>query len=124
MSDQPFQAGTLVSVPNGQLLGVAVVTTVPAGKRLVIEFVSALVFVPAAQHVVELSLQSPPGSYSHYLTPVPLGRNGLNDEFVASQSLRLYANAGQRVQVAVSRTGSNGPASALVSLSGVLVDVP
>jgi hypothetical protein len=123
VSDQPFQAGTLLSVPAGQLLGVATITTVPAAKRLVIEFVSTLVLLPAAQHVVELSLQSPPGTYSHYLTPVPVGRNGPTDEFVASQPLRLYANAGQQVQVALSRTGSNGAASARVTISGVLVDV-
>ena len=119
-----FQAGTLVNIPEGQLLGTGTVTTVPAGKRLVIEYVSANFQLPSTQAVVELVLQSPPGTVSHYLTPIRTGVFGTHDLWSASQQLRLYADGGDQVLAALSRTGTTEAVSMSVSISGYLIDLP
>jgi hypothetical protein len=121
---QPVQAGTLVTIPSGQLLGTGTVTTVGVGKRLVIEYASASLQLPTGQQFVSVVLQSPPGTYSHFLTPTLLGAAGGNDVLSVSQSLRLYASAGQDVLVGASRNGTAGTAIVNVSISGYLIDVP
>jgi len=121
---QPFQTAAAITVPAGQLLGNGQLTTVPKGQRLVIEYVSAWISLPAGQRIVQLVMQSPVGTVSHYFTPTLLATNGPVDLFSVSQPLRLYANPEQQVLGALSRTGTAGSATMYLSVSGYMVDVP
>lgn len=101
---------------------------VPAGKRLVIEYVSGRgsadpgqnleleIFVPAQEGVA--------GALSYDFLPAKQGPNvdATRDLFVLSQPTRLYAAAGN-IQFCLSRGGgTSNTASFAVSVSGHLVD--
>src|SRR5262245_45821947 len=86
----PFQASTatLTNAFNPTSLTVA---TVPAGKRLVVEFISASCSPTGAGGVVPgpLAIMAPPGMHYIALTPGNgVGRAGV------SQMMRLYADPG------------------------------
>lgn len=124
---QPFQTGASVTQAgtNVSLINVA---TVPAGKRLVIEFISATGQVPVGQHVELMEINTitdPFGGLTHQLLvhaqpPAVIG----DSLFRANQQLRLYANAGSQVKALFRRSSSAGNGVFLVTISGYLVDVP
>jgi hypothetical protein len=104
------------------------VAIVPAGKRLVIEFISATGQVPAGQHVVawQINTIAPPfGGAVHDLLvhEQPAFVNG-DALFRASQQVRLYANPGSEVRALLTRDDSVGQGQFTVTISGYLVDVP
>ena len=105
--------------------------TVPAGKRLVIEFVSVRTFVDPGQKVfVEVGVSDGQTSYDINLAPTlvgkfPAGNSGLfGDRSAISQQTRLYANAGDTVHAFVQKNDDTGAGQANINVTGYLVDVP
>ena len=101
-------------------------TTVPAGKRLVIEYVSALATLKLGQFIswTDVGSQGPlAGSVHHYFIPVTLGSDSTTTFFGISQQTKMYVNAGNTVNVEWSRVGT-GEGFMNLLLSGYFVDVP
>jgi hypothetical protein len=107
------------------------VYTVPAGKRLVIEYVSGFVRLPVgAQAILEI-VTAVDGTYlggvkfseqpiDHVLAPVTQAGNS----FSVANSLRLYADPGTTVTFHVDVETPNGTIDyALVRISGYLVNL-
>ena len=91
--------------------------TVPADKRLVIEFVSG--FCSSSQnvpvHIVRLS-----GSVDHFLTPT-IFPTGTGTSFaVITQLTRIYANPTAVVKLAVFPTSNSSTTTCSLSVSGHL----
>ena len=97
--------------------------TVPAGKRLVIEYFSGLANVAAAGESVRMSVNV--NSRFHYLPLLPPAITGPNTGAITSggQVMRLYAEPLTVVQGDVLRTGAAGTTGVLFSLSGYLENV-
>lgn len=110
---QPFQASANTSG--------AILVTVPAGKRLVIEFVSGSQVVPSSTQT-DGSIQIRAGGiFAHYATPLSVRPSGNNNTvYSVSQPMRMYVSAGQQLQVFFSG------AAILVNLNvtGYYVNVP
>src|SRR5262249_6242230 len=131
---QPVYGTATVDVPSGVgNLSLATLTlvpgsiqAVPAGKRLVIEFVSLDVTVPSGQKVL-ISLEYGTGgqvaSQRISTTPV-LDMPGVVDVFTASQPVRLYADPGTSVSFSLKRSDSSGIGRVNVRVSGHYVDIP
>lgn len=103
--------GTLSPTPlNGDSVQIF---TVPAGKRLVIEHVSARCYNGALPTYLQVYVFGSPGSY-HF---VPVNSNG-----ISSQPLRLYADSGNNVQINVPISPSGGDCS--FSVTGYYVTLP
>jgi hypothetical protein len=103
-------------------LGQSVSFAVPAGKRLVIEYVSGNAFVDIGDAVVFSVSTTVNGVLAHHklvLTPVgPSG--GFAKGYTASQSLILYADSETDVTIYVGNT-LGGRATMHASISGYLV---
>jgi hypothetical protein len=98
--------------------------TVPRGKRLAIQFVSAEVALPTGQSPEELVVDTTVNGVfaGHVFAPTftaTLG--GSSDRFVLSQETSIYADPGTTVTVELFRNSSSGNDAAAVSLSGHLV---
>jgi hypothetical protein len=107
----PFRGTISFTLPalngNGGLL-----TTVPAGKRLVIEHVSYSAGLPTGQQVVYAALTA--GSTTAHVLQINVPHASVNPNFViqdASQPLKAYFEAGDQVGVTMSQTGSVGNVS-------------
>ena len=126
-AQQPF-AATVGSVqPNLTNVSTATLATVPAGKRLVIEFVTMTGQVPPGQfaEIMEITTNAGSGGISHPLVihaqpPAVIG----DSVFRSNQDLRLYATGGSNVTVLFRRTSSAGQATFFATISGYLVDAP
>lgn len=120
---QPFQWGVMNVDFDPTQLGVSVSFTVPAGKCLVIEYVSGMVFVDIGNAVVFSVSTTVDGVLaSHQLVLTPLGpAGGFAKGYTASQSMRLYADSGTKVMVYAGNT-LGGRATMHASISGYLVD--
>ncbi len=122
---QPFE--TNQSCSAGGALGCQLSFTVPAGKRLVIEYASMHASIPVGE-VAELSIvTSVAGTFVEHVLPltppsVPFAAGGLVAR--VGQVVRLYADPGTVVFVNVGRSGVGSPTNFSVSISGHLVDVP
>ncbi len=118
---QPFQQ-VLMSDPQFPTAPQSFV--VPAGKCLVVEYVSGYVTMPSGGIVSDLALLTSVGSVTaaHRL-PVALMTTGVNDRFITCQLLCAYASPGTTVAFGVGGSGA-GPISTILTISGHLVDVP
>jgi len=124
---QPFQIGETLSFTVGTVSrGVNI--PVPAGKRLVIEFVSFLSFLPTGQ-IPANSIRVNNAVTHYFLTPlqgsfpsaaVPSGLS----QFICSTPTRLYCDPGSSVFVVAERSSAESGGSVLVSISGYYVNVP
>ena len=123
---QPFQAGVNVTLNQPTAAFVQTVAIVPAGKRLVIEYVSAIADVPVDQKVVISVLcqnLSASRAVSHVFPVTPQGTfPGPIDRLVASESTRIYVEPEDSVNFIVNRNSAAGTANCLFSISGYLVD--
>jgi hypothetical protein len=133
---QPIQAQAVA--PLGTLTGPAnfVLFTVPAGKRLVVEYFSSQVGIASTASVDRYALVIAPdpgqpgnASFAHYVAPAfhsPCGTcAGTTELFVASQPIRMYVDTGQALVVNISFSGAVGPSGfGFFGFSGYLVDVP
>ncbi len=100
--------------------------TVPAKKRLVIEYASGEAFVPTGQKVLFSVITTIGGATTgtrHYLDTDALGSFGAPDYFRAGQLVRLYADPGTTVMLRAIRDVATGDALARMSISGYLVNV-
>ncbi len=123
---QPYQLATN-STQNGTNVSLVTIGTVPAGKRLVIEFVTMTGQVPPGQHVEIFQITTvtdPIGGVTHDLLVNPQPDAVIGDAlFRASQQVKLYANAGSQVKVLFRRNSSAGLATFGATISGYLVDM-
>jgi len=120
---QPFQATASGAIGNSALV---TLTTVPANKRLVIEYVSLSASVPTGQKVtgtVTTALQS--GFATFAVTVAPQGSDGFKDYYAASQLVRIYADPGSDVSAECVRVPPLGTGTGTCSfaISGYFVDI-
>lgn len=104
---------------------------VPAGKRLVVEHVSAFLGVPPDQKSFFVIYTRLAGMLEpHTLVAHDQGVMtntyvaGTKAIFVASQPTRFYADPGTEILMLVRRTSADGTAGGHMVMSGHLVDVP
>jgi hypothetical protein len=118
---KPFQ--TTVTFTQQQLVNVSTVNlvTVPAGKRLVIEFVTVTAQVPPGQRIAAFNLFAGAGIYSLLVNEQPTTVSG-DAIFRAAQQLRLYADPNTQVQMFIARSSTAGIGQYQVALSGYFED--
>lgn len=105
--------------------------TVPAGKRLVVEYVSANILLPSGQTVAYffLGAANPTDLFTaiagHYLAPAyqsPCGDCAQSStSFVISQSLNLYVEPGQALTVGIVKSSFDAGGFAFVQVTGHLI---
>ena len=115
---QPFRAAReiYIDMVNEQLL----VTTVPAGKRLVIEHISWYVGAQTGHELVFAGLRSPQyGTYYVYLQINPPHASATTGYTIqdGAQSVKLYFEAGEEVWLSASR-GTAGPVDLNIVIQG------
>jgi hypothetical protein len=133
---QPFSVHRDVTVPQNALANFEMVQ-IPVGKRLVIEQVSVRASVPSSTHEVAYAMvrsfyQIGNGLFDNntYVPLTPVGHDGLNDNYVATQQTRVYADnniGGLQLYLYRSADALNqftGDVSGTVFISGYLVDLP
>ncbi len=115
---QPFSGSASAECTDGSS-GLALIGPVPAGKRLVVESVSAVATTSIPGTLFTLQLNGP---FTLFMTPalVSDGPFGLR-RYHAVHAVRFYVEPGQSIQLQVSTTGAGG--SALCNVSGYLLDV-
>jgi len=98
---------------------------VPAGKRLIIEQVSALVTLPAAGTLADIELRGSGGSGVFQFLPViaSIGNFGGQFQYTTNQTVLASYDAGQVPNVDAF-VASNSPFTMLASLSGYMIDIP
>jgi hypothetical protein len=128
-SRQVFQKDVSVEVPAGTLTA-ATTFAVPAGKRLVLEFVSGSTRVDVSELVRVNVLTTAGGDFvSHTVAPSVYRRElaaVAHQDFIVSfsQSLRLYADPDSTVTVTATRSENEEitPTFFALAVSGYLVD--
>lgn len=119
---QPFQSESSESFPAGGDT-INVFFSVPAGKRLVVEQVTASIGVLPGQHALMNVMTTANGNQVvHFMKPTEQGEWVGFQVFVVSQPVRFYADAGTQVRLQVNKNSTVGIGSATVSLSGYLID--
>ena len=125
-ANQPLAATNGLTLPSGIASGSVTLTTVPAGKRLVIEYVALTANVPSGQiltlSVVTTVLNSS-GSTDFPLAVVSQGSDGFKNYFAVSQLVRLYADAGTDVTATCNRSATTIAGTCTFAISGYFVDV-
>ena len=119
----PFQASVQVSLPAGTE-GQNGFVTLPAGKRLVIEYVSGQAFLPSGQKALFSGIVSLRGRSTgrwHYLESSTTGRFGSQDCFRYGRMVKLYADAGVTVMLRTDRDSPAGAGLLRMTLSGHLI---
>jgi hypothetical protein len=117
-----FLVGTMA--PGVFNMGDTLAIVVPAGKRLVIETVSAIVTTIAGQNVRIRADAYALGMFgAHHLTVSPEPWQSEVDH-KGIQSLRMYADPGSTVYIRVARDQGAGTAEVNASISGHLINVP
>ncbi len=121
----PFHQTVTSTIPNGSVSGSGIIA-VPSGQRLVIEYASAFITVPAGQNIHQLDITTEIRGVRvpHYLTRNSNGTSFSGSEvFTAGQPLRLYADGDTAVIFNVARNIANGSGSLTVSVSGYLMKI-
>lgn len=122
---QPFQAGSSCSTTSDGCFGSFI--TVPAGKRLVIEYMSMLADIPAGQVALWQVRTTVGGQHVHFLpqsAPAVAGFIGSPGVAAVSQQVRLYADPGSVLILSFTRNGTGTQAHFDATISGYLVDTP
>lgn len=123
----PFHQTVTGSFPAGSFGGSGIIA-VPAGRRLVIEYVSAQALLPTGQnlHQVSVSTQIKGTTAQHFLVRNEHGPHfsGTDNLFVVGQQLRLYADGGTPVIFSLARNVATGNPGYSLTVSGYLVDIP
>jgi hypothetical protein len=120
---QPFQQDAVLTLPDGFSGSCPILATVPAGKRLVIEYVTARATVPGGQKLRMFQLkifQNGDSAYHH----LAANETGIFNEWIAAQQVRLYADPSTPVDLCIYRSGWAGNLQVSASVSGYLVDIP
>jgi hypothetical protein len=130
MGFQPFIRNVELAATNGSWGGQAAPLTVPAGKMLVIEHVSARIDLPNGQSIGSFALltQSLSGSGGlFFIAPQPqaIQANTGASVFVANSALRLYVTPQSTVQFGFDRSSPDRDSTyGYVTISGYVVDSP
>jgi hypothetical protein len=94
---------------------------VPAGKRFVIEYVSARVQLRPGQILDQFEIWTTAGGMlPHFMIATPQGNTGVS---LVSQPVRFYADPGTLISIFVRSTIQKAVGSGNLTLSGYLVDV-
>lgn len=120
-SREPFQHELRFTTPDG-FSEFTDQFTVPAGKRLVLEQVSAVAAPPVGQIVRYFSLRTTANGVFAFHT-VPAAFNGFVD-FTGCQQVRLYADAGTDVKLSSPRSAGTGSFLTVATVSGYLIPMP
>lgn len=120
---QPFQAFT-----SGRVWGAgrhpAIITHVPEGKRLVIEYVSTWITdYGSAHYVLEVNTFRDGRAIRHMVPLVQQVNNSTWTDYIAGQPVKLYADPDTDVVVAVQRTGYREASDISTAISGHLVNL-
>jgi len=120
---QPFEGSAFFALPFGQSQVFKPITTVPAGKVLVIEEVSAAARLSANDRLVTFAIYSS-GPF-HYLLPNDEGTDDSGRHvFTVSQHVRFYFTEGMQVSCFVERTDTATQPGIDLSVFGYFVDKP
>jgi hypothetical protein len=122
----PFEATAGDTFESVGEFAIADFPLVPAGKRLVLEYVSVLARIPSGQRLLQVEL-TPLASNAIHLLPAPTftGTGAITpllDHYVTSQDLRLYVAGNSQLRVVAERDSTLGHGTLLVSISGYLID--
>ena len=100
--------------------------TVPAGKRLVIETISAELFVPVGQQVTALINTSMNNFQPFVWLPFTYKfTNNSEDGYIATIAVRMYSDPGTTPEVTIFRNSTQGlTTQGAVQCFGYLVDLP
>lgn len=124
---QVYSERVLIGMNPGENGVVAYGTTVPPGKRLIIEHISMEADVQAGQFLLIVEAGSSLGS-SKALTLVAVyqgrSQDGVRDWFSASQSVKMRLDAGEIVKCFAMRDSWDGNAGIRINLFGYLIDYP
>jgi len=122
---QPWHHSTAISL-GGASGSVQTVFTVPAGKRLVIESVSARLELTPIDEVSTLNYLTSVQGFGTAYQEIQVSRQGSdlngNQIFVGTHAVRAYADSGTDVKVQFGRSNITNNASAVITLVGHLVD--
>lgn len=119
---EPFQKNTVITVADGACCLSAGQFSVPASKRLVIEYVSVHERNPG-DRLVDALIFTKAGTNSGTFYAIDFDDNG-DWYFAGGSQVRMYADAGQNVQFQVSFAGSSGARNVSFQVSGYLVPLP
>lgn len=129
-SATPFSESVAFTIPANISADGAELLTVPAGKRLVIEYASGRCNVPPGQFIFqfEMSIYSPtlPKRSAQIIVPTIVGSDStLGNIYAASSPVKFYVDAGYTVQVLAWRGSvASGTVSCGFNYSGSLVNQP
>jgi hypothetical protein len=116
---QPLQIPGAIIFTDG--IAQLPVFPVPAGKRFVIEYVSARVRLKPGQILDQFEIWTSGGVFlPHYMIATPQGNTGVS---LVSQPVRFYADPGTMVSMFVRSTIQKVVGDGNLSLAGYLVDV-
>jgi hypothetical protein len=109
---------------DGQPNTIGTILTVPANKRLVIEYVTVRAgtlvgFIDKGSLITVVNGVS----VNHSIVPVRLFDDP-NPTYATDKQVRVYADGGTNVQFFIGRTTNQSIATADITISGYLVDVP
>lgn len=105
----------------------ATVYTVPAGKRLIVEYASITANIPAgkvARWRLFTNNAGQQGTELNFPLTQPPVIFGIISQSTAGQQVRLYAEAGSEVRMNGTTSDNAMPSNYIFSISGYLVDVP
>ena len=99
--------------------------TVPAGKRLIVKQVSALVTLPAPGTLADLELRGANGSGVFQFIPIVAAPGNFGGQFQYTAHAEVLASydAGQTPSVDAF-VASTAPFTTLASISGYMIDIP
>jgi hypothetical protein len=120
---QPMQV--VVGIALDVLFGQATAITVPANKRLIIEFLDGRAEVPPGQTIIHVRVIAESGGESaeHCYGAQLQGSSEGADNFTFNHATLAYADPGTDVIVIVNRSDTAGFGSAQVALTGHFVDL-
>jgi len=121
---EAFQKGIAADIVDGHLFAHGFFT-VPAGKRLVIRYVSGKIVLPPGQRAVDVFvITSVNGSLAnHFVVPVFTASSSGTDISEFAQETQLYADPGPfDVEVGADRSDSTGAGTFDIVVSGYLID--
>ncbi len=120
---QPFEGSTSLVVVFGQTQALGHFITVPAGKVLIVEHVSADALLAGNDRLVSLAIYG--NGISHYVVPNDAGMDNIGrHRFSVSQQVRFYFTEGVQVSCFAERADTNSQPGINVSLFGYFVDKP
>ncbi len=122
---QPYLSQTFADFTAGEATASGTFSVVPTGKRLVVEHVSVYGGIPTGQKLFALITRENNTNHAVVLHPqANFPAFGGADQFVASEEMKLYFDAGTTPGAFANRNSTTGSGNLIFTISGYLVDVP